>query len=99
MIVNYTHAAEADLETIGDYIALDSPRRAYTFTRELRAATDAISQYPEAFPVIAKYAQYGFRKRPYRNYLLFYTIDDDKIVIERILNAAQDYETILFPEE
>ena len=28
--------AEMDLEAIGDYIALDNPRRAISFVRELR---------------------------------------------------------------
>jgi len=36
MIVRILPAARAELETIGDYIARDNPRRAVSFVRELR---------------------------------------------------------------
>ena len=33
----FTETAEADLEAIADYIALDNPARALTFVTDLRA--------------------------------------------------------------
>ncbi len=98
MKVIFTPAAEADLEAIADYIALDSPRRALSFVRELRATSLALSDFPGAFPLVPRYERYGVRRRPYGNYLIFYEMADDTIFVTHILNSAQDYEEILFPE-
>ena len=99
MRVLLTDTAEHDLEDIGDFIALDSPRRAFTFVQELRRATETIGEYPEAFPLIPRYEHYGIRRRPYRNYLVFYLILADHVEVTHVLNSAQDYETILFPDD
>ena len=98
MKVVFSVEADDDLENIGDYIAIDSPRRAISFVRELRTAAITIGEYPDAFPLIPHYEHYGIRRRPYRNYLIFYATDHDRIFIVHILNGAQDYEAILFPE-
>ena len=98
MIVVFTDTAEADLEQIGDYIAVDSPRRASTFTRQLRMAAENLGQYPESYPLLHSHETTGIRRRPYGNYLIFYAIRPEYIVIQLILNSAQDYEAILFPE-
>ena len=41
--------AERDLETIGDYIAKDSPRKAISFVRELRAQCVKITRSPQGY--------------------------------------------------
>lgn len=47
MIVVFADEAEADLERIGDYIAQDNPRRAFTYVQELRARCERLaSQAP-----------------------------------------------------
>lgn len=97
MTVIITPSAEADLEAIADYIALDSPRRALSFVRELRETSLALSGYPEAFPLVPRYEHYGVRRKPYGNYLIFYEIVDDAIFVTHVLNSAQDYEAVLFP--
>ena len=40
--------AELDLEEIADFIALDNPRRALSFVRELRERCQKIAWFPEA---------------------------------------------------
>jgi len=94
-----TDAAEADLDVIADFIALDSPRRAATFVRELLDAALRLGDYPTAYPFVPGYEDRGVRRKPYGNYLVFYAIRHDRIVVQRILNAAQDYEALLFPDE
>jgi len=39
----------------------------------------------------------GVRRRGHGNYLIFYRVDLEKVVIIHILHGAQDYGTILFP--
>lgn len=41
--------AEADLEAIGDYIAIDSPANALRFIQELRAQCKKITKAPMAY--------------------------------------------------
>lgn len=95
MLVVITEAAEADLETIGDWIAADNPRRAITFVSELRDRCQSLAAYPRAYPLVARYEQLGIRRRPYRDYLIFYRISHNKIEILHILHGAQDYDPIL----
>lgn len=59
MIVHLTAEAEFDLETIGDFIARDNPKRALSFLRELRWKCLALADMPERFPVVARYKTPG----------------------------------------
>ena len=87
--------AEADLEAIGDYIARDNPGRAATFVSALIAKCDALAEMPLAFPMVERYATSGIRRRPYRDYLIFYRVEEVRIVVLHILHGARDYDRIL----
>jgi plasmid stabilization system protein ParE len=99
MIVCLTEAAEYDLERIGDYIAQDSPQRAITFVRELRDKCLGLADVPLAFPLVPRYEARGIRRRIHGNYLIFYRVDADEIVIVHILHGAMDYAAILCQDE
>lgn len=94
-------AAEAvsDLEHIGDYIAADNPVRAESFVRELLARCYALADMPRAFPLVPRYEDTGVRRRPHGDYLIFYRVGADVVDILHVLNGAQNYEAILFPDE
>lgn len=98
MIVVLTDEAVADLTHIGDYIASDSPERAIRFIRELLDRCRRLAEMPKAFPLVPRYEASGVRRYPYGNYLIFYRVGDDQVEILHILNGAQDYEAILFPQ-
>jgi plasmid stabilization system protein ParE len=97
--VFFTDRAEADLRDIAMFIARDNPATARTFARELRSRAKAIADMPRAFPLLPHYELLGLRRRPHRDYLIFYRIDPDKIVIIHILHAARDYEAVAFFSE
>ena len=84
--------AVADLEEIGDYIALDNPPRALSFIRELRTQCRKILDNPLAFPAREDLAP-GLRVLPYGQYLIFYRPMDTIVRIERILHGARDVGT------
>jgi len=46
MRVEFSRWVESDLETIGDFIAEDNPRRAVTFIREIRHKIERIGRQP-----------------------------------------------------
>ncbi|MCK0533347.1 type II toxin-antitoxin system RelE/ParE family toxin [Sphingobium agri] len=97
MIVHLSAEAEQDLETIGDYIARDNPLRAISFLRELREKCLGLADLPERFPLVPRYEASSVRHRGHGNYLIFYRVKAEKVVILHILHGAQDYSAILFP--
>jgi len=97
MIVHLTAEAEYDLEAIGDYIARDNPKRALSFLQELRSKCLGLADMPERFPLVPRYETVGMRRRVHKDYLIFYRVEQEKVVIIHILHGAQNYSTILFP--
>ncbi|VVE68136.1 plasmid stabilization protein [Pandoraea anapnoica] len=99
MIVHLLPEAIVDLETVGDYIALDNPRRAVTFIQELRDRCLSLADMPCAFPVVPRYERFGIRHRVYGNYQIFYRVveSDERIDIVHIPHSARNYAAILFP--
>jgi toxin ParE1/3/4 len=57
-----------------------------------------LAQIPHAFPLVPRHERHGIRRRPIGNYLIFYRIEADRLVIVHILHGARDYEPLLFPE-
>jgi plasmid stabilization system protein ParE len=99
MKVVIADAAEIDLEKIGDDIAMGSPRRALTFTNELRASCEALSEMPRAFPVAPMLPRSNIRRRVHGNYLIFFRIGVDRIDVIRILHGAMNYAEILLGDD
>jgi plasmid stabilization system protein ParE len=91
-------AATANLTAIGDYIAKDSPGRAVSFVQNMRTAATRLGEMPEASRLVPRYARQGIRRYLHRNYLIFYRIEADRVVIIRVLHGARDYESVLFPD-
>jgi toxin ParE1/3/4 len=98
MIVVITEAAGADLEAIGDWIAADNSARAVTFVLELRDGCETLADNPRRQALVPRYEHLGVRRRPYRDYMIFYQIAHDRIEVLHVLHGARDYEPILFPE-
>ncbi len=96
MKVVLTERAETDLERIGDAIAVDSPRRAVSFIVELREKCISLAASPKAFPVISRYSRVAIRRRVHGNYLIFYRLGRDSVIVLRILHGATNYEELLF---
>ncbi len=96
MKILYSAKARIDLNEIGLFIAEDNPGRAETFVLELRHACEKLTQAPFASPLVPRHEDIGIRRRPFRRYLIFYTVEKDAIMIVRILHGARDYAAILF---
>lgn len=98
MIVELSAEAERDLETIGDRIARDNPARATTFVDEIIADCLSLADFPERFPLVPRYERHGVRHRIHGNYLIFYRVEAEKLVVLHVLHGAMDYAGLLFPE-
>jgi plasmid stabilization system protein ParE len=79
VIVVITDEAEADLESIGNYIAIDNPLRAGTFVQELVERCLQLAEMPRAYAFIPRYEHTGVRRRPHGEYLIFYRVSADRI--------------------
>ena len=90
--VRLSEAAEFDLEAIGDWIAKDSPSRAYTFTLELLKVCTELGYFPERFPRVPRYQ--SIRKRTYGNYVIFYKVAADQIEIIHIYHGSMDFDAM-----
>jgi toxin ParE1/3/4 len=65
---------------------------------ELEMRCHQLGTMPKAFPLVPRHEQSGVRRRPYRDYLIFYRIAQNRVEILHILHGARDYEALLFPE-
>ena len=101
MRVVLTEQAIGNLLHIARYIRQDNPARAKTFVAELEGRCARLATTPYAYPLIPGREQSGIRRRPHRDYLIFYRVrpETDLIEVLYIINGAQDYEAILFPED
>ena len=99
MKVVLTGAAYDDLLRIGQFIKRDSPARATTFVAELHARCRRVGTMPKAFPLVPGHEDEGIRRRPYRDYLIFYRVGPSAVEILHILHGAQDYDAVLFPDD
>lgn len=88
MKVVLSPASQRDLRDIVLYIALDNPRRARSFGRELRRRCLSIGEAPEAYPVSAHLGG-GVRHLRHGVYLVFFVIEADHVRIRRVLHGAR----------
>ncbi|MGX5805115.1 type II toxin-antitoxin system RelE/ParE family toxin [Bradyrhizobium sp. Arg314] len=96
MKVRFTSEAKADLRQIGDHIAKDNPLRALSFVDELEQKCLTIATSPNAFPLVPRYERHEIRRRVHGNYLIFYRVNGEQVVIVHVLHGAMDYAAILF---
>lgn len=96
MKVRFTTEAKADLQQIGDYIAKDNPSRALSFINELEQKCLTIAVSTKAFPLVPRYEKHGIRRRVHGNYLIFYRVEAEQVVIVPVLHGSMDYAAILF---
>ncbi|MDP1633606.1 MAG: type II toxin-antitoxin system RelE/ParE family toxin [Gallionellaceae bacterium] len=91
MRVEFSLGALHDLESIGDFIAQDSPHRAKSYVKKLRGQCNNIAQTPLAFRLRTELGA-NIRSSAYGNYVIFYCADENVLRIVRILHGSMDIE-------
>jgi toxin ParE1/3/4 len=94
MRAHFTPQAESDLEEIGDYIALDNPRRAVTFIREMRLRCEKIADGPHHYVVRPDLGD-TIRICAHGNYLIVFEQSDGGALILRVLHGARSLPGVL----
>lgn len=97
MQLEFAPLAQADLETIGDYIAQDSPANALRFVQGLRAQCQKICVAPMAYVARPELGE-GLRSCAHGRYVIFFRPGTSQVRIERILHGAMDIPVVLDPD-
>ena len=97
MKVVLAKSAIADLESIADWIAADSPESAVSFILLLRSRCLQLADMSLAYPQVPRYESKGIRRRPVGDYLIFNRLQDKRVEIVHVLHGARDHEALLFP--
>ena len=96
-----TDPAESDMIDIGLYVAqtLGSPIASQNLLNELDNHILSLEVMPKRYPLVlnSRLARLGIRSIPVKNYLIFYTVDDDaqSVVIIRVLYGKRDWASLI----
>lgn len=92
--LNFSALARDDLLEIARHIARDNPQRAQSFVDELRTRCTQLAKNPGLGIAKPEYAE-GLRMFPHERYLIFFSISDQGILIERVLHSARNLYRLL----
>ena len=96
----YSPKSRKDLDRIYDYIHddLNNPIAAEKIVKEILNKIGELNEYPQLGPIwyLENNIDSGFRFLRYDNYIIFYQITKETILIVRILHRLQDYVKQLF---
>ena len=92
--------ARVDMQEIGDYIGreLRNPGAALRMIQRFRKTIEPLSKFPEmGAPLLAQ----GKQNAPYcflvcGNYMIFYHVENESVMIDRVLYGRRDYMALLF---
>jgi toxin ParE1/3/4 len=95
--LKYLPAAQADLTSILNYIAQDSPRRALAFIDKLDAQIGRLEQRSliGRVPRHPKLREFGYRVLIIDSYLAFYIIRGDHIEIHRVVHGSRNLDHLI----
>ena len=95
--VRLLRIAEEDLTEIVYYIAADNPSAGDILASKIEKNLVLLSKHPHLgrIPGEEELSRMGYRYLVLDNYLLFYTLEEDVILVHRILHGARDYLKLL----
>lgn len=95
--VRYLPAAQDDLVSILEFIAIDSPRRALSFVNRLDERIAALEHHPllGRSPRHPKLREYGYRVLVIEAYLVFYIFRGQIIEIHRVVHGSRNLDYLI----
>jgi toxin ParE1/3/4 len=97
LAVRLLSVAQDDLYEIISYIAADNPVAAEAIAAKIEHGLSQLSTHPKLgrVPDEPELAKLGYRYLVKADYLIFYTIERQRVLVHRILHGARDYKAIL----
>jgi len=95
--VRLLRAAEQDLTEAVMYVMAESPAAARALAERMEKQLALLSGQPlmGKTPGDAKLAGMGYRYIVVKNYLVFYTVEENDVLVHLIIHGARDYLNIL----
>lgn len=101
--IRYTDAAVYDLDLIFDYIADDRRDDALALLQRIESGILRLGAMPllgVALPTTDRsVARPGYRYLAVHPYLIFYRVEEDAVVVGRVLHSRQNWLRILFERD
>jgi toxin ParE1/3/4 len=96
--VTWSETAERDLLAIVEYIADDSPQRAYEMFKDLRKRASSLRNFPDRGRVVPELHQQGitqYRELITTPWRIIYRISERKVYVLSVLDSRRSAEDIL----
>ena len=89
--------AQDDLYEVITYIGADNPAAAESMAAEIEKSLIHLTKHPKLgrIPREEDLAKLGYRYLIKEDYLIFYTIERNSILVHRIIHGSRDYGAIL----
>jgi addiction module RelE/StbE family toxin len=95
--LRYLPIAQEDLIAIFDYIAEDSPGRAFAFVDKLDKQIGHLEAHPLLghLPKHPRLREYGYRVLVIESYLVFYVVREEEVEIHRVIHGSRNIEHLI----
>jgi len=95
----FSPLAEDDLDEIFDYITYDllAPQAAERLIDNMQNAVEALCDFPFSRPLLkdSTLRKKGYRILVVQNFNLFYVVEDQTIIIRRVLHSKRNFASLL----
>ena len=95
-------AAKADLQDTRGYISsvLSNPSASKQTLKRITAQLHTLEQFPESgTPILIPGSPVAYRYLVCGNYMAFYHIRNEEVIVDRVLYGRRDYLSILFGDQ
>jgi len=95
--VTILQIAREDIGEIYFYIAVDSPKSALAMTDKITDKIDMLAELPLIGKIVSdnELAKQEYRMLIINNFIAFYKVIDDEVVVYRVLHGMRDYPDLL----
>ena len=88
--VRWSLTAGNDLQDIEDFIARDSVLHAITFVDRIVESAETLLKTPQIGRMVPEFNRSDLRELIFRGYRIVYLLQDNKVLVLRVVNGARD---------
>ena len=93
--VRWSLTAGNDLQEIEDFIARDSILHAITFVDRIVESAETLLRTPQIGRMVPEFNRSDLRELIFRGYRIVYLLQDNEVLILRVVHGARDLPTLV----
>lgn len=97
-MVIWSEPAKADLRSIHDSIARDSPHYAKKVAQDFAVKTEALDELPRVGRVVAELGNENIRELPLYSYRIMYEIKASDVIVLAVVHKRMDFQPEMLGE-